>query len=569
MHNLKKKSNFVASWILRCILKFYCNTMKIFKILLCALFACGVCHAADDNSQFKGKTICMLGDSYVRNHKRPFAESWHAKLAEKLGMNYVNFGRNGSSIAFDRTADGFGPAMTERYLTMPDSADYVIVIAGHNDADYVRKNGGWEKFQAGLDSLCAGLRAKYPSSRIGFVTPWGVDRPYFKEVVAEIHRVCDLYGIPVLDVSSSDIIKVNDPDFRAQYFQGPNDTAHLNDRGHDLMLETGEKFLRKLSELKICGKKAGENTIVPCDTSFTAYSTYIKVRKYHPEVSLAQANLMEGLKEYKDVVYTTYKNTPYGDRDMHVDIYRPDNDNVYPALIMIHGGGWNSGDKSLQAPMAQRIAANGYVTIPVEYRMIQEARYPAALHDIKTAVRWARANATKYGIDPDKIAVSGCSAGAQLATLVGVTNGSKKHEGNGEWSDITSDVQAVVNMDGVATFVSENNIADANDRLEKKGVMPVNAMWLGGMYDQAKKNWEEASALLWITDKSAPICFISSGLPRYSDGRDELVNIYKKKGIATECNKIPVDVHPFWFFHPWVDTTVGYAVKFLDKRFKN
>lgn len=201
--------------------------------------------------------------------------------------------------------------------------------------------------------------------------------------------------------------------------------------------------------------------------------------------------------------------------------------------------------------------------------MIQEARYPAALHDIKTAVRWARANASKYGIDPDKIAVSGCSAGAQLATLVGVTNGSKKHEGNGEWSDITSDVQAVVNMDGVATFVSENNIADANDRLEKKGVMPVNAMWLGGMYDQAKKNWEEASALLWITDKSAPICFISSGLPRYSDGRDELVNIYKKKGIATECNKIPVDVHPFWFFHPWVDTTVGYAVKFLDKRFKN
>lgn len=218
--------------------------------------------------------------------------------------------------------------------------------------------------------------------------------------------------------------------------------------------------------------------------------------------------------------------------------------------------------------MAQQIAAKGYVTIPVEYRMTPEAKYPAALHDIKTVVRWARANASKYGIDPGKIAVSGCSAGAQLATLVGVTNGSVRHEGKGEWSDVSSDVQAVINMDGIATFVSESNIADANERLAKKGVMPVNAMWLGGMYDQAKDNWEEASAILWITDKSAPICFISSGLPRYSDGRDELVEIYNKKGIYTERHKIPVDVHPFWFFHPWVDTTLEYAVDFLDNSFK-
>ena len=324
--------------------------MKIISVLLSVIFAYGFCNAADNDCDFKGKTLCVFRDRFGRKHKRPFTESWHAKLAEKLGMEYVNFGRNGSSIAFDRTADGFGLAMTERYLSMPGRLD--------------------------------------------------------KEVIAEIHKACDKYDIPVLDVSSSDIIDVNNPEFRAKYFQGPNDTAHLNDAGHDLMVERGEKFIKSLAANKKCCNKRF-NRAIPRDTSFTAYSTNIKVRKHHPEAVLALAKLPAGVKEYNNVVYTTHKNTPYGDRDMHVDIFRPDNNEVYPALIMIHGGGWNSGDKSLQVPMAQQIAAKGYVTIPVEYRMTPEAKYPAALHDIKTVVRWARANASKYGIDPDKIAGSG------------------------------------------------------------------------------------------------------------------------------------------------------------------
>ena len=307
---------------------------------------------------------------------------------------------------------------------------------------------------------------------------------------------------------------------------------------------------------------------IPRDTSFTAYSTNIKIRKKHPEAVLVKPELPAGVKAYENVVYTTIKKTRFGDRDLHVDIFRPDDDKTYPALIMIHGGGWNSGDKSLQVPMAQQIAARGYVTIPVEYRLIPEAVYPAGLHDIKTAVRWARANASKYGIDPDRIAVSGCSAGAQLATLVGVTNGSKRHEGKGEWKKVSSDVQAVINMDGIATFVSESNIADARERFEKKGQLPVNALWLGGLYEDSPENWKEASALLWATPKSAPVCFISSGLPRYSDGRDSLVEIYDSLGIYTERHRIPVDVHPFWFFNPWMNTTVEYASEFLDRMFK-
>lgn len=218
------------------------NTLTLLFMAIAAMMS--TANAADP---YAGKTLCMLGDSYVRNHKCPPAESWHAKLATLLGMNYVNWGRNGSSIAFDRTAEGFGPAMTQRYLEMPDTADYVIVIAGHNDADYLTKHGGWDKFSAGLEELCTGLQTKYPTAKIGFVTPWGVDRPNFKEVTAEIHRVCQKYNIPVLDTTSPAIIDVNNPDFRAMYFQRANDTAHLNNSGHNLMIGHGQRFLDRLT----------------------------------------------------------------------------------------------------------------------------------------------------------------------------------------------------------------------------------------------------------------------------------------------------------------------------------
>lgn len=314
---------------------------------------------------------------------------------------------------------------------------------------------------------------------------------------------------------------------------------------------------------------AQRSTDIPRDTSFTVWSTAKKIHKKHPEAIVMPANLPQGVKEWRDVVYTHFPETPFGERDLHVDIFRPDNDSILPALLMVHGGGWNSGDKSLQVPMAQQIAKAGYVTIPVEYRLIPEAVYPAGLHDLKTAVRWVRAHAKEYGIDPDKIAMSGCSAGAHLATLVGVTNGSETHEGEGEWSDFSSELQAVINMDGIATFVSPSNILDSDEHFKKKGELHVNAKWLGGLYKDAAAHWNEASALNWITPASAPVCFISSGLPRYSDGRDELVEEYAILGIYTERHKIDVDIHPYWFFHPWVDEALGYAVSFLDKTFKS
>ena len=164
--------------------------------------------------------------------------------------------------------------------------------------------------------------------------------------------------------------------------------------------------------------------------------------------------------------------------------------------------------------------------------------------------------------------MSGCSAGAQLATLAGVTNGSRRHEGKGQWRKTSSDVQAVISMDGIATLSRSLILRMRKSAFRRRGELPVNAKWLGGLYKDSPENWKEASALLWITPKSAPACFINSGLPRYSDGRDEPVAVYDSIGIYTERHRIPVDVHTFRFFHPWFETTAERAVGFLDRVFK-
>lgn len=225
---------------------------ELFAYIIMFLAVVGVsapASAAIEAENTEGKRIVVLGDSYVRNHSRPWSESWHSRCAEKLGMYYLNFGRNGSSIAFDRTKEGFGPAMTERYLTMPREADYILLIAGHNDADMVGKDGAkMEAFKGALERLLSGLRERYPKAKVGYVLPWHVDRPGFGEVIAEIRKCCGKYSIPVFDPGKECGIDVNNPEFRAKYFQnkGVNDTAHLNADGHALIVDKGVAFIRSL-----------------------------------------------------------------------------------------------------------------------------------------------------------------------------------------------------------------------------------------------------------------------------------------------------------------------------------
>ncbi len=320
-----------------------------------------------------------------------------------------------------------------------------------------------------------------------------------------------------------------------------------------------------LFALNVTGQDA-----VPRDTSFTLHSSYKKIERKYPFARPVSQSTPAGITKTADVVYKHLENTDFGPRDLHIDLFRADSiKGELPAVILIHGGGWNSGDRSLQYPLAAALARRGYVAIPVEYRLTPEARYPAGLHDIKAAVRWVQENGAAYGIDTARIAVSGCSAGGHLAALTGITNGSSRHEGPLAPGEKPAHVSAVLCIDGITTFVSDYNIADVYERRDThNGQLPVNALWLGGMPDEAPDNWQEASAIKWVTPQSAPVCFINSDLPRYRDGRDEIRPLLHDAGVYTEVHSVSSPIHPFWLFYPWYTATAEHGANFLDKVLK-
>lgn len=301
---------------------------------------------------------------------------------------------------------------------------------------------------------------------------------------------------------------------------------------------------------------------IPRDTSFTVNSTFVKEQKKRPYIEIVKPELPENVKAYENIMYFS----PMEGRNLHANVYRPDDNKNYPALLMVHGGGWSSGDLTLQVPMAQQIAAKGYVAIPVEYRLSPEAIYPAAVHDLKTAIRWVRAHASEYGIDTTKIAISGCSSGGHLATLVGTTNFQPSYETEKEYSTYPSNVHTIINVDGISDFLTDE--LDAVRVSLSQNKIPSAVKWLGGTYEENKEVWMSASPVNHVTRNSAPVCFINSSLPRFHGGRDEIIEKLKQYNIYTEVHTMEDTPHPFWLFHPWFNTTVSRMTSFLDKMFK-
>lgn len=111
-------------------------------------------------------------------------------------------------------------------------------------------------------------------------------------------------------------------------------------------------------------------------------------------------------------------------RDMHVDIYQPTGDvNRGTAVLVHHGGGWRGGDRKMLQPRCEALAHHGFTALAVEYRLLDEASWPAQLHDVTSAIRWTGAHADELGIDPNKIVLQGHSAGAHLALMAAGTQG--------------------------------------------------------------------------------------------------------------------------------------------------
>jgi len=187
-----------------------------------------------------------------------------------------------------------------------------------------------------------------------------------------------------------------------------------------------------------------------------------------------------------------------GDRSLVLDLYSPkDRSKPLPGLIFIHGGGWKGGKKDDYRVYGIHYAQRGYVVASVGYRLSGEAIYPAAVNDVKCAVRWMRASAEKIGVDPDRLGVIGGSAGGHLSMMVGYSSDVPELEGDGGNAGVSSRVQAVVDIYGpvdlTTDFVRQNQDAGSLTR-----------RFFGGPIDEKLELFQQGSPINYVTKDDPP-----------------------------------------------------------------
>lgn len=211
-----------------------------------------------------------------------------------------------------------------------------------------------------------------------------------------------------------------------------------------------------------------------------------------------------GAAEFEVLQNLTYAEV--GDVRLQLDLARPqEGDGPFPLLVFIHGGGWSGGNRIAYRRAIETAAQKGYVAATVSYRLTQPDKdtgvaktpFPAQIHDCKAAIRWLKANAEKYNIDPDRVGVTGASAGGHLSLLVGLTSAEDGLEGELGNPDQSSRVQVVVNVYGPTDLVTLYR--------GTPGVVGLLKALCGGTPETAAENFRLASPITFITADDPPI----------------------------------------------------------------
>lgn len=230
-----------------------------------------------------------------------------------------------------------------------------------------------------------------------------------------------------------------------------------------------------------------------------------------------------------------------GGQPLLMDVFLPKHRNrtPTPAVLWIHGGGWERGDKNGSSG-AELLAGAGFVTASLFYRLSGDWPFPADIEDCKCAIRYLRANAAKYGIDPDRIGVAGASAGGHLAELVATAPPGAGLEGNGGWPNVSSEVQAAAAYYGVSDFtVGEMQFQHHTGKVVIK--------LFRGTEKEKPELYRQASPIVYVSKESPPLLLAHGE-------EDELVpfeqsvrmaKAYRKVGAPVEFIRVKNAGHDF------------------------
>jgi acetyl esterase/lipase len=243
--------------------------------------------------------------------------------------------------------------------------------------------------------------------------------------------------------------------------------------------------------------------------------------------------------------------------DLLADLYLPKHAGPHPAILFLHGGGWSSGNRTQLHKLAEAYAAAGYVGVAIDYDLtVDGAHFPLPLIESKAAVRWMRANAATYGIDPKRIAVVGSSAGGELAALVALTADNKDYE-KGENLDQSSAVEAAGILNGVL------------DLGDMGGQSKMVTDYLGGECATLKSPCNAASPVN-VVHPGAPPFYVGHGTEDqtvpYRQAEKLAANL-KTAGVAVTLFSATGAGHTYWnnpkFYQPNADALQAFLARYL------
>lgn len=235
---------------------------------------------------------------------------------------------------------------------------------------------------------------------------------------------------------------------------------------------------------------------------------------------------------------------PDGHEAQALDIYYPESPakEALPLLVWIHGGGWRAGSKS-QVPYFKHLR-RGYVVASVEYRFSQVARFPAQIQDCQAAIRWLRAHAEKYSIDPDRIGVGGASAGGHLVALLGTSGGQDAFPKIGRHHDQSDRVQAVCDIFGPTNFWTVIAQAEADPNV--KNIFKWNqgdpySLLIDARLGEDKQQCEAVSPVHYVSKDCPPFLILHGdhdALVPYAQSV-ELKGLLEQAGVEVTLQRLP------------------------------
>ena len=289
------------------------------------------------------------------------------------------------------------------------------------------------------------------------------------------------------------------------------------------------------------------------------------------EVELTRAKV----DSIPDVVYAQVPSRGYQNILLQMDVLKPQKKEKMPAVVYITGGGFINANRANASQERMRLAEEGYVVASINYRVAPTARFPEPLQDVKAAIRYLKAHAEKFQIDPERIGVMGGSAGGYLSAMAGTTSGTTEFD-QGDNLDVPSSVKCAVDLYGLSDLTKVGDDYSPEVQQKHKSAGATEALWVNGssvfggtdggiLADPAAA--AKANPISYISADSAPMLLMHGTADTVvsPSQTDLLYQALRQKGIAAERYVVKDAAHGgvYWVQQPVMDIIVAFFDRYL------